>query len=170
MSSDSILKTSLHNFEMAAKRLKLDENIRQKVGNPKEKIEVSINPAISNKQIANTKVFIVRHNDAIGPAKGGIRMTPDVTLDDITGLAMEMTWKTALIGVPFGGGKSGICFDPTKVSREQKEIVIRSFTRGAMRHFGPEIYVPAPDMGTNDQDMAHMRDCISYSSGTSCSN
>ena len=94
-------------------------------------------------------------------------MISDVTLDDITGLAMEMTWKTSLIGVPFGGGKAGIQFDPATVSPDAKEVIIRSFTRGAIRHIGPEIYIPAPDMGTNEMDMAHIRDCISYSEGTS---
>ena len=111
--------------------------------------------------------FIVRHSEALGPSKGGIRMTPEVSLDDVSGLAMEMTWKTALIDVPFGGGKSGIKVDPSKLSPDEKEVIIRSFTRGAKRHIGPEIYIPAPDMGTNELDMAHIRDCIAYSDGTS---
>jgi glutamate dehydrogenase (NAD(P)+) len=80
---------------------------------------------------------------------------------------MEMTWKTSLIGVPFGGGKSGICVDPTGLSANDKEVVIRAFTRAILRHMGPEIYVPAPDMGTNETDMGHIRDCITYSAGTS---
>ena len=168
--ADSILQTSLYNFEMVAKRLNLDEAIRRKVLEPKEKIEMNIDPVLPDGKVTNVKVFVVRHNDALGPAKGGIRMTPDVTLDDVTGLAMEMTWKTSLIGVPFGGGKSGIRFDPAPLSPNAKEVIIRSFTRGARRHIGPEIYVPAPDMGTNEMDMAHIRDCISYSEGTSITN
>lgn len=94
-------------------------------------------------------------------------MAPDVTLSDVTGLAMDMTWKTSLIGVPFGGGKSGICLDPTALSSNDKEIVVRAFTRSARRHIGPEIYIPAPDMGTTEHDMGHIRDCIAYSNGTS---
>ncbi len=164
---DSILQTSVHNFELAAKRLKLDKPIRQKLSEPREKIEINLNPTLSDSKVANIKGFVVRHNDALGPAKGGIRMATDVTLDDITGLAMEMTWKTSLIGVPFGGGKSGIKVEPAKLSADDKEIIIRSFTRGAMRHIGPEIYIPAPDMGTNETDMAHIRDCIAYSEGVS---
>ena len=164
---DSILQTSLHNFQRAAKRLNLDEAIYRKVLGPKEKIEININPELPSGKVINIRVFVVRHNDALGPAKGGIRMTPDVSLDDITGLAMEMTWKTSLIGVPFGGGKSGIRFDPAPLSPDVKEVIIRSFTRGTRRHIGPEIYIPAPDMGTNEMDMAHIRDCISYSEGTS---
>jgi glutamate dehydrogenase/leucine dehydrogenase len=80
---------------------------------------------------------------------------------------MEMTWKTSLIGVPFGGGKSGIRFDPSSVSLHDKERIVRSFARSAKRHFGPELYIPAPDMGTNEKDMGHIRDCVSYSEGTS---
>jgi glutamate dehydrogenase/leucine dehydrogenase len=111
--------------------------------------------------------FVVRYNDILGPAKGGIRMTATVDLDEVTGLAMEMTWKTSLIGVPFGGGKAGICYDPARLPPVEKETVIRAFTRGLHRHIGPEIYVPAPDMGTNERDMGHISDCIAYSSGTS---
>jgi glutamate dehydrogenase/leucine dehydrogenase len=167
---DSILQTSVHNLEMSAKRLHLDGPIRRKLLEPRERIEINIDPALPGSKVAHIKTFVVRHNDALGPSKGGIRMTPDVTLDDITGLAMEMTWKTSLIGVPFGGGKSGICYDPAAIPPEAKEIIIRSFTRGAIRHIGPEIYIPAPDMGTNELDMAHIRDCIAYSGGVSITN
>ena len=166
-SAHGILPTALHNFEAAANRLKLDPRIREKVLGPREKIELKLTPALHGGEMFACKCFLVRHCDALGPAKGGIRMTPNVTLDDITGLAMEMTWKTSIIGVPFGGGKSGIQFDPTGVSADTKEVLIRSFTRGARRHIGPEIYIPAPDMGTNESDMAHIRDCVSYSQGTS---
>jgi glutamate dehydrogenase/leucine dehydrogenase len=165
--NNSILQTSLYNFDLTADRLNIDPAVRKKILGPKEKIEIDINPVMHDDSLLNAKVFIVRHNDALGPSKGGIRMTPDVTLEDVTGLAMEMTWKTSLIGVPFGGGKSGICFDPTKLSPDAKEIVIRAFTRASSRHIGPEIYIPAPDMGTNEMDMAHIRDCISYSQGIS---
>ena len=164
---NGILQTAIHNFERAAERLNLEDAIRERVLGPKERIEIKFKPVLPGGEVINVKGFIVRHDDSLGPSKGGIRMTPDVTLDDVTGLAMEMTWKTALIGVPFGGGKSGIRIDPALLSPEAKEVVIRSFTRGARRHIGPEIYIPAPDMGTNELDMAHIRDCISYSEGTS---
>jgi glutamate dehydrogenase (NAD(P)+) len=162
-----ILETALHHFEQAAARLKLDPSIRQRLARPKEKVEINISPVLPGGGPINVPVFIVLHNDALGPAKGGTRMTSDVTLDDVTGLAMEMTWKTSLIGVPFGGGKSGIRFDPRSIAPEAKEAIIRSFTRGSLRHIGPEIYVPAPDMGTNEADMAHIRDCIAYSESIS---
>jgi len=112
-----------------------------------------------------SRAFVVHHNRALGPCKGGIRMTPTVTLDEVTALAMEMTWKCALIGVPFGGGKSGIIADPEKLSLHDKETLIRSFTRNAQRHIHPLVYIPAPDMGTNERDMGHIKDTISYSLG-----
>ena len=166
-SKDSILLTSRRNFERVAKRLNLNEAMVERILEPHERIEIRIAPVFPDGKVTGASVFVVRHNDALGPSKGGIRMTPDVTLDDITGLAMEMTWKTALIGVPFGGGKSGIRLDPALLSPNAKEVVIRAFTRAVRRHIGPEIYVPAPDMGTNESDMAHIRDCVSYSDGIS---
>ena len=162
-----ILQTASENLREAAIRLKLDDSMYRKLKDPTEKIEITINPVLENGKMVHIKTFVVRHNDALGPSKGGIRMTESVTIDDITGLAMEMTWKCALIGVPFGGGKSGIACDPSKLSAVDKEIIIRSFTRGARRHIGPEVYIPAPDMGTNQADMGHIRDCISYSEGIS---
>lgn len=167
MTKNGLLETSLFNLEKAAERLKLSDGMYARLLEPKEKIEITLNPVFTNGKTVHIKSFIVRHSDALGPAKGGIRMSPTVSLDDITGLSMEMTWKTALIGVPFGGGKSGICFDPTNLPAGDKEIIIRAFTRGGKRHIGPEIYIPAPDMGTNEADMGHIRDCISYSEGTS---
>ncbi len=165
-----IIHTTIHNLQESARRLNIKDFMLQRLIEPKEKIEVTLNPTLINGQHIQVKAYIVRHRDALGPAKGGIRMTPDVTMDDICGLAMEMSWKTALIGVPFGGGKSGVCFDPSVVSADDKEVIIRSYTRGAMRHIGPEIYVPAPDMGTNEEDMGHIRDCLAYSWGKSITN
>ncbi len=167
MEKGGIYGTAIHNFEKTVERLNLSSSIREKILYPKERIEINIAPVLSDGRVIHIRTFVVRHQDALGPAKGGIRMTADVTLDDVTGLAMEMTWKTALIGVPFGGGKSAIHYDPSTISPQDKEIIIRCFTRGAMRFIGPEVYIPAPDMGTNELDMAHIRDCISYSEGIS---
>ncbi len=164
---DTILKTALWNVEQTAQRLNLDPDLARRIIEPKEQIKTAIHPQVSNGAMLHASVFLVRHNDVLGPSKGGIRMTPTVTLDEVTGLAMEMTWKTSLIGVPFGGGKSGICYDPAQLKPTEKEVLIRAFARGVRRHIGPEIYVPAPDMGTNEHDMGHISDCISYSEGTS---
>ncbi len=167
MKSNDLLATAIYNFQHSAKRLCLSAKLYDNMISPKEKIECCINPILSDGRHKKITTYVVRHNDTLGPAKGGIRMAESVTLDDINGLAMEMTWKTALIGVPFGGGKAGIACDPNGLNADDKEIIIRSFTRGLMRHIGPEIYVPAPDMGTNEKDMGHLKDCLSYSSGAS---
>jgi glutamate dehydrogenase/leucine dehydrogenase len=167
ISSEGILSTAQYNLRQSAERIGIDKEILNKLTAPKEKTEFRLSPVLSSGEIANIEAYIVRYNDILGPSKGGIRMTESVSLEEVVGLAMEMTWKTALVEVPFGGGKSGIRFDPSSVSQKDKEIIIRSFARAAKRHFGPEIYIPAPDMGTNEADMGYIRDCISYSEGTS---
>ncbi|NIA14437.1 MAG: glutamate dehydrogenase [Nitrospiraceae bacterium] len=165
-----ILTTALRSFERAAAGLGLPDHLYLKLLNPSEKIETSVTPILPDGRVLEIQTFITQHSSILGPAKGGIRMTADVTHDDITGLAMEMSWKTSLIGIPFGGGKAGIRCDAESLSSDEKEIVIRSFTRGSRRHIGPELYVPAPDLGTNERDMGHIWDCISYSSGTAITN
>jgi glutamate dehydrogenase (NAD(P)+) len=165
--TDLILQTALWNVQQTAVRLGLSEDLTRRIVEPAEQIRTVIHPQVPDGKMLHARVFVVRHNDVLGPAKGGIRMTATVNLNEVTGLAMEMTWKTALIGVPFGGGKAGIRYDPARLKPTEKEILIRAFTRGVRRHIGPEVYVPAPDMGTNETDMGHIRDCISYSDGRS---
>ena len=162
-----ILQTTVHNFKESAGRLKLDSGLILRLMRPKEKIEISVCPVLSDGKTHQIQAFLVRHNDTLGPAKGGIRMAAEVSMEDITGLAMEMTWKTALSGVPFGGGKMGICCDPHNLTDKDKEIIIRSITRALLRQISPEVYIPAPDMGTDETDMGHIRDCLAYSSGIS---
>ena len=166
MNDAGILETARYHTQQAGRRLGLDAAWLAMLLEPKEKIELTLNPTFREGNVVQLKAFIARHNDTLGPAKGGIRMTASVSMDEVVALAMEMTWKTALIDVPFGGGKSGIRCDPKTLSADDKETIIRSFTRGASRHIGPEVYVPAPDMGTNEADMGHIRDCIAYSGGT----
>ncbi len=165
--ASGILQTALWNIQQTVARLDVNPDVARRIIEPAEQIKTSIHPQVPNGRMLHAKVFVVRHNDVLGPSKGGIRMTPTVSLDEVTGLAMEMTWKCSLVGVPFGGGKSGIVYDPAQLTPTEKEILIRGFTRGVRRHIGPELYVPAPDMGTNEGDMGHIRDCISYSSATS---
>ena len=165
-----ILETSRHNIEAAAARCSLDEAILARLLSPKERLAVAINPKLPSGRVLHIDAFMVRHNDTLGPSKGGLRFAAGVTLDDISGLAAEMTWKTALLGVPFGGGKSGIRYAPELLTPDEKEVIIRSFVRAVHRYIGPETYIPAPDMGTNSTDMGHIRDCIAYSSGTSITN
>ena len=165
--NSNILDTASFNIKQTIERLNIEPDIAVFLVQPREKIAITMNPVLSNGRVKSIQAFLVRHNDILGPAKGGIRMATDVTIDDVTGLSMDMSWKTALIGVPFGGGKSGICIDPLSLSSNDKEVVVRSFTRGMMRQIGPEIYVPAPDMGTSERDMGFISDCISYSHGAS---
>jgi glutamate dehydrogenase (NAD(P)+) len=167
MAKQSILETSLANFDRAAALLarEVGADLLAKIRSPLERIELRLTPLLGNRTVHAFPAYVVRHSVALGPSKGGIRMTPSVSLDDVTGLAMEMTWKCALIGVPFGGGKSGIVADAAKLSPLDKETLIRSFARNAVRHVGPQVYVPAPDMGTNERDMGYIKDSLSYSMG-----
>ena len=163
----TMLQSALLQFDRVAQLLgdEFPEEILAKIKVPHERIELRLTPLLSDGKVHLIKAFIVHHSSALGPCKGGVRMAADVTLDDVQALAMEMTWKCALIGVPFGGGKSGIVIDPRSLSAHDKEIVIRSFTRSGGRHIHPLLYVPAPDMGTNERDMGHIKDTIAYSRG-----
>ncbi len=163
----TILSSALENFDKAAALLgdEVDAQLLIKIRLSKERIELELTPEFEDGELHTFQAYVVHHSEAMGSAKGGIRMTPTVCLDDVAGLAMEMTWKCALIGVPFGGGKSGIVADPYSLSPHDKQTLIRSFARNAQRHIGPLVYVPAPDMGTNEQDMGHIKDAISYSLG-----
>jgi glutamate dehydrogenase (NAD(P)+) len=167
MNQNSMLASALANFRRAVDTLEneFDDEVLQVVGRPRERGELMLAPRLANGEVRAFRAFIVHHCNAVGPCKGGIRMSPSVTLDDVTALAMEMTWKCALIGVPFGGGKSGIVADPTALSPIDKQAVVRSFARNAHRHIHPLVYIPAPDMGTNEMDMGHIKDAISHSMG-----
>lgn len=161
------LETAQHHLAAAAGRLGLPGAIRRRLMVPKEQITLQLHPVLPCGKSLECTAYIVRHSDVLGPAKGGIRMSTRVSADSIAGLAMEMTWKTALIGVPFGGGKSGIACDPASLTSDEKEVLIRAFARAARRHIGPEVYVPAPDMGTGEEEMGYIRDCVSHSEGVS---
>lgn len=167
MSQTSMLDNALVNYDRAARLLagEYDAGLLAKFRVPRERCELRLAPQLSDGKIHLFKAFVVHHDNAIGPCKGGIRMTAGVTLDDVTALAMEMTWKCALIGVPFGGGKSGIVADPLQLKPDEKQTLIRSFTRSAHHLIHPLVYVPAPDMGTNAVDMGYIKDAISYSAG-----
>jgi glutamate dehydrogenase (NAD(P)+) len=167
MKTSTMLENAQANFDKVAAKLseEFGADMLEKIRTPKERIEMRLSPQLKDQKLHTFSAFVVRHSDALGPCKGGIRMAPNVTLDDVSALAMEMTWKCALIGVPFGGGKSGIVADPQKMTLMDKETLVRSFTRNAHRHIHPLVYVPAPDMGTNERDMGHIKDTISYSQG-----
>ena len=162
-----MLENAYVNFARAAALLKgdYDDALLRKLRVMKERTELRLSPQLSDGKMHLFSAYVVQHHNALGPCKGGIRMTPGVTLDDVTALAMEMTWKCALIGVPFGGGKSGIVADPLALAPDDKQSLVRSFTRNAHRLIHPLVYVPAPDMGTNAADMGYIKDAITYSEG-----
>ena len=163
----NVLQNTLLNLRQAAENLRLADTMIQRISECERKVEFTLFPMMIDGRLVPTKAYLVQHNRVLGPAKGGIRISPQVTMSEVASLAIEMTWKTALVGVPFGGGKSGIAADPTALGPRDKEIVVRSFTRGALHDIGPELYIPAPDMGSNEADMGHISDCISYSTGLS---
>jgi glutamate dehydrogenase (NAD(P)+) len=167
MSGNTLLAHALANYDRTAVLLKGEfaEDLLEKMRRPQLRSELILSPQLSDGKSHVFQAFVVHHSSALGPSKGGIRMSPNVTLDDVTALAMEMTWKCALIGVPFGGGKSGIVADGDALPPLDKETLIRSFTRNAQHHIHPLVYVPAPDMGTNERDMGHIKDTITYSLG-----
>src|SRR5215472_16507303 len=113
------------------------------------------------------KGYRVTHNVARGPSKGGIRFHPDVTLDEVKALAMWMTWKCALMGIPFGGAKGGVVCDPKEMSRGELERMTRRYTSEIINEIGPERDIPAPDVGTDGSTMAWMFDTYSMNKGYS---
>jgi len=161
-------------YELAREQLRrvaatfeIDPNLVEVLGRCKKAIEVSIPVAMDD---GSTQVFIgyrVTHNIARGPSKGGIRYHPDVTVDEVRALAMWMTWKCALMGIPFGGAKGGIACDPKKMSRHELEGMTRRFTSEIINEIGPEKDIPAPDVGTDGSTMAWIFDTYSMNKGHS---
>ena len=158
---DNPFESMMQRFDEAAKRLDLDPNIYKILRWPNREITLYI-PVLMDD--GNYQVFTgyrVQHNFARGPAKGGIRYSPDVTLDEVRALAAWMTWKCAVVNIPFGGGKGGIVCDPREMSQRELERMTRRYTSDLMDFIGPERDVPAPDMNTNEQIMAWMMDTYS---------
>jgi glutamate dehydrogenase (NAD(P)+) len=161
-------------FEIAREQLRrvgstfnIDANLISVLGNCKKAVEVSVPVHMDD---GSTNVFLgyrVTHNSARGPSKGGIRYHPDVTLDEVKALAMWMTWKCALMGIPFGGAKGGVVVDPKKLSRAELERMTRRYTTEIINEIGPEKDIPAPDVGTDGSVMAWIFDTYSMNKGHS---
>ncbi|MBI3837195.1 MAG: glutamate dehydrogenase [Planctomycetia bacterium] len=141
-------------FDRAADRMDLSENMRQLLLTAKREVSVQIAIELDNGEIATMIGYRVQHDDARGPMKGGLRYHPEVDLSEVRSLASLMTWKTALVDIPFGGAKGGIAVDPAKVSVRELERITRKFVDGIHDVIGPDIDIPAPDMGTNAEVMA----------------
>jgi glutamate dehydrogenase (NAD(P)+) len=161
----SIFNAMLQEFDGAARILGLDPGIWKILTNPKRQIIVSCPIQMDNGDIEVFTGYRVQYNITLGPAKGGIRYHPDVTLDEVTALAAWMTWKCAVAHVPFGGGKGGIICDPTRMSRRELEALTRRYVAEIVDAIGPEKDVPAPDVNTNDQVMAWVMDTYSMHVG-----
>ena len=155
----------LQEFEGAARILDLDPGIWQILTHPKRQITVSCPIQRDNGQIEVFTGYRVQYNITLGPAKGGIRYHPGVTLDEVTALAAWMTWKCAVAQVPFGGGKGGIICDPTTMSKRELEALTRRYTAEIIDAIGPEKDVPAPDVNTDAQIMAWFMDTYSMHVG-----
>jgi glutamate dehydrogenase (NAD(P)+) len=161
-------------FEIAREQLRrvaatfeIDQNLVNVLGTCKKAVEVSVPVGMDN---GTTNVFLgyrVTHNSARGPSKGGIRYHPDVTLDEVKALAMWMTWKCALMGIPFGGAKGGVVVDPKQLSRGELERMTRRYTTEIINEIGPEKDIPAPDVGTDGSVMAWIFDTYSMNKGHS---
>jgi glutamate dehydrogenase (NAD(P)+) len=154
-------ESMMQRFDVAARLLNLDPNIYKILRWPNREITLYI-PVLMDD--GNYQVFTgyrVQHNFARGPAKGGVRYSPDVTLDEVRALAAWMTWKCAVVNIPFGGAKGGIICDPRQMSQGELERLTRRYTAELLDLIGPERDVPAPDMNTNEQVMAWMMDTYS---------
>jgi glutamate dehydrogenase (NAD(P)+) len=161
----SIFNAMLQEFDGAARLLGLDPGIWKILTNPKRQIIVSCPIQMDNGEIEVFTGYRVQYNITLGPAKGGIRYHPDVSLDEVTALAAWMTWKCAVAHIPFGGGKGGIICDPTRMSRRELESLTRRYVAEIIDAIGPEKDVPAPDVNTNDQVMAWIMDTYSMHVG-----
>ena len=152
-------------FEAAAQKLELEEGLYRYLKYPSREITVYVPVALDN---GHLEVFIgyrVLHSAVRGPGKGGVRFSPHVTLDEVRALAAWMTWKCAVVNVPFGGAKGGVICDPSKLSRTELERVTRRYTAELSDWLGPERDIPAPDIGTNEQIMAWVMDTYSMHVG-----
>jgi glutamate dehydrogenase (NAD(P)+) len=145
----------------------IDDRLVNILQETKKAVEVSIPTTMDDGSVRAFKGYRVTHNIARGPSKGGIRYHPDVTLDEVKSLAMWMTWKCALMGLPFGGAKGGVMCDPKQMSRGELERMTRRFTSEIINEIGPEKDIPAPDVGTNALTMAWIFDTYSMNKGHS---
>ena len=154
-------KNAAIRFENAATRLNLDDGMRKILKTPAKELTVAIPIVLDDGRIEVFTGYRVQHSIARGPAKGGIRYAPDVSLDEVRALASWMTWKCAVVNLPYGGGKGGVICDPAILSQIELERITRRYTAEILDIIGPEKDIPAPDMNTNEQTMAWIMDTYS---------
>ena len=156
---------ALENFDAAANELELDQNTREMIKYPERILMVSVPVRMDDGRIHRFEAYRVQHSSVRGPAKGGIRYHPQVTLDEVKALATWMTWKCAVVNIPFGGAKGGITCDPKHMSQGELERMTRRYTSAILPLIGPAQDIPAPDVYTNPQTMAWIMDTYSMTKG-----
>ena len=154
-------QSAAHRFDEAAELLRLDDGMRKVLRSPAMELSVNIPVMLDDGRIEVFTGYRVQHSIARGPAKGGVRFAPDVSLDEVRALAAWMTWKCAVVNIPFGGGKGGVICEPQLLSEGELERIARRYTADIFDFIGPERDVPAPDVNTNEQTMAWIMDTYS---------
>src|SRR3954453_6241390 len=152
-------------FDLVADHLEMPDSERARIKYPKRSMTVALPVRLDDGATRVFSGYRVQHHLTLGPTKGGLRYHPDVTLGEVAALAMWMSWKCALAGLPYGGAKGGIACDPTKMSRDEIERLTRRYTQEMIPFIGPQVDVMAPDLGTNEQVMAWMMDTYSVHAG-----
>ncbi len=164
LDADSPFASMMERFRFAAEILELDEGMFQYLASPVKQVIVSVPVVMDNGQIKVFEGFRVIHDNVLGPSKGGIRFAPDVNLEEVKALAAWMTWKCAVVNVPFGGAKGGVRCNPKELSKSELERLTRRYTANMLDVFGPDRDIPAPDMNTDEQVMAWIMDTYSMNS------
>ncbi len=163
----NVLESALRQLDDAAALIGLDPSIHAKLRQPRRAVMVSIPTRMDDGHFEVFMGYRVQHNMDRGPCKGGIRYHPCVTLDEVTALAMWMTWKCAVVNIPYGGAKGGVVCDPTSMSASELERMTRRFVAELVEVIGPEQDIPAPDVNTNDRTMGWLMDTYSMQMGFS---
>jgi glutamate dehydrogenase/leucine dehydrogenase len=163
--TENAYELALQNFDAAADVLGLDNDAREMIKYPERMLTVSVPVRMDDGHIRRFEAYRVQHSSARGPAKGGIRYHPQVTLDEVKALATWMTWKCAVVNIPFGGAKGGITCDPKHMTQGELERMTRRYTSAILPIIGPEKDIPAPDVYTNPQTMAWIMDTFSMIKG-----
>ncbi len=163
---DNPLESMMERFNIAAEKLGLSDEVYNVLKNPAKQVIVSIPITRDNGKIEVFEGIRVIHSNILGPAKGGIRFAPDVHLDEVRALAAWMTWKCAVVDIPYGGAKGGVRCNPREMSAGEIERLMRGYTSAMLDVFGPDKDIPAPDMGTGPREMAWLMDEYSKVHGT----
>ena len=159
------LESMMERFNIAAEKLGLSEEVYNVLKNPAKQVIVSLPITMDNGKIQVFEGIRVIHSNILGPAKGGIRFAPDVHLDEVRALAAWMTWKCAVVDIPYGGAKGGVRCNPREMSKGEIERLVRAYTMSMIDVIGPDKDIPAPDMGTGPREMAWLMDEYSKAHG-----